>query len=658
MKSSVVTLTLLHIFCCLRLSLPIHGFLLKFQLQGSHPHPPCCTLDRALGISPSSSSPLPPQDDEKEIQDPHSRHDLKSLNWNIPNLFGARSEIPGSASPHKHLNDIYRAGLKAKTQQLQSFHPTPTYSGTENGPSWNYKANTKASASASTLANISLPNPELEKVRRFLAIHPNDNDLGHDGRFATGTNFISLQANLVFSMDRPLTYMQEVISPYSDMRFTSTSPDMCPQFRTTPRNSISDQGEEAVVFCPGLHTSLLQSTRQRKYLSQVMNGMDISLLHVGTHVCPPPIIPEDVEKIQVYLTADTVVALRALDIVLDCDNEFQAKCECKASNDGGWYGLTLHELDLLRAWQWQPGSDTNPNEEDQLVDTLVKLLDVAVENEYKFVAHSRTVTSAPTAYRKEPHLVLLAYSATARAIATAVARWKQQATSTSPINHKNGMNSLRNIGLSPGKAHELLRKAVTIVTIAGLCHSDTYPDGPAYLHISMYDDSLAAPFQNEATGTGQDAVVLRAFSPYLYDTNSNYDRSCASISLADDAHNPEASAIQFLSLVMRKNGMHGQGFRQLYNEGSKPTSQADVGPSYWVNYYVNKVGELDIPPSEELLAAMIQATGGDRWLLTPLHLRDEDDEILPDSNNAESTITENFGYGVYEEIVDACGLMK
>jgi len=654
-----------QIFCFLCVAITTHGFLLKYQFHGGHSRPPCCPFDVALGLNS-------PQDDEKEIRRPHPHpgHEVKSIKWNIPNLLRAHSDMSGLVSPNYYLNEIYRAGLKAQAQQLQPIQSTPStlYSDNEKGPSRNSKGNN----SDNTIATISLPNNELERVRRFLDIHLEDNDLGHNGRFGSGNSFVSLQANLVFSMDKPLTYIHDVLSSSENDNGQTTSPEAGMPFQIkNKRSSSSNQVEEVVVFCPGLHTPLSQSTRQREYLSQVLNGMNISLLHLGTHTRTSSLQTTSEEfdsKIQVYLTKDTIFALKALDMVLDCDCDSPAEFNCEHYVDGGWYELTLHELDLLRAlvaWQVEPGSHSDVNhqrqEEDQLVDTLVKLIDVAVQNESQSShAYGRafTSTSTSTAERNEPHLVLLAYSATSRAIATAVARWKKQATATvtSHIGHETGTSSFRNTGLSTAEAQFLLRQAVTVVTIAGLCHTDAYPDGPAYLHVSMYDDPLAAPFQPPVDGAGQDAVVLRSWSPYLYDANSNNDDGCASISLANNAHNPEASAIQFLSLVMRKNGMNGQGFRQFYNEGSKPTPQIDMGPSYFgISYYINKVGELDLPYSEDILAAMIRATGGDRWLLTPLHLRDKGDEILPDCNNAESIITENFGYGVYEEIVDACG---
>ena len=127
---------------------------------------------------------------------------------------------------------------------------------------------------------------------------------------------------------------------------------------------------------------------------------------------------------------------------------------------------------------------------------------------------------------------------------------------------------LRNSGLSQEQAEELLRQAVTVVTIGGLC--PTVPDGPAYIYVSMYDDSLAVELGAAAS---PDAVELKALSPYY---NSN------------DIHNPQASAIQFLSLVLRTNGM--QSFRQLYQAGSQPTPQLDISSKLFaINYHSNKV---------------------------------------------------------------------
>ena len=80
---------------------------------------------------------------------------------------------------------------------------------------------------------------------------------------------------------------------------------------------------------------------------------------------------------------------------------------------------------------------------------------------------------------------------------------------------------------------------------------------------------------------------------------------------------------------------------------------------------MHKVGELDLPSSEEdLLEAIIYVTGGERWLLGEMGEVGEKEKgwwrrlmtmmVMMDSGIAEGIITDHFGYGVYDEIVEVC----
>lgn len=517
------------------------------SVQGFLPQPPSSSCYRSSPIRYSASDD-PGFDRDRPSK---SNNQLLELKWNVRKLFNATSDTDASILVGQScLKDIYQEIISSPQEDLV---PQQSRTDEEGLPT-----------------PVDLKNSELEKVRLFLQSYPNF-DMGHAGRFGVGDDHFSLQANLVFAMDQPLRYLQEHLS-YS-------------------ASSSNRNKEEVVVFCPGPQTSLSQSARQQEYLSRVLDGMPLAVLHTGMHH----------EATKAYLSADAVLSLRSLDLMVD---------STASPIEGGLYQLQPPELDLLRSVvAWESDAEFV---EDPLVESLVKLIDMAV--------HS-VRTDQP-----EPRLVLVAYSATARALSVALNRWKHLAT-----NHNH---QLRNSGLGPSKASALLRQAVTIVTIGGLCQS--YPDGPAYIHVSMHDDRLTTQ------AGGQDAVVLQALSPYHTTTDETS-------LLAHDAHNPQASAIQFLSLTLRKNGL--TSFQQLYQAGSLPTPKLDIAPKLFaLNYYSNKMGELDLP-NDDLLASMIRATGGQRWLEHPI---DDEDDILPDCLNAEATIAEHFGYGVYEEIVEAC----
>lgn len=213
----------------------------------------------------------------------------------------------------------------------------------------------------------------------------------------------------------------------------------------------------------------------------------------------------------------------------------------------------------------------------------------------------------------------------------------------------------------------MLHRALTVVTFGNVCRS--FCGGPAYIHVSMLDDpwskalgaTAATPSPNADTNGGRDAVYFHALSPYEYSrdggrSDDEHDAISTGGLRAHNAHNPHACGMQFLALIMRINGI--RSFRALYDAARyvDPTAVLDIDPSHFaVNY--GKHGDLVIPPrmDDELLPAMIRATGGDRWLWRNDDGDDEDFEsFVPDEIEATSHLEESFGYSAYEEIHDTC----
>ncbi len=87
--------------------------------------------------------------------------------------------------------------------------------------------------------------------------------------------------------------------------------------------------------------------------------------------------------------------------------------------------------------------------------TLNRLLDVALDNA---LANDAT----------QPHLVLMVYSRATSEMAAALQQWKTKALTK--VSSKK-------------QFEELLAKAVTVVTLGAA--SNWFPDGPAYIHVSM-----------------------------------------------------------------------------------------------------------------------------------------------------------------------------
>ena len=306
-------------------------------------------------------------------------------------------------------------------------------------------------------------------------------------------------------------------------------------------------------------------------------------------------------------------------------------------------------------------------EDTGLRRTVRKLVDCAVvavqrqdaEGEAEGGGTSPASRAAASKAEKEPGLVLMAYSRSTIDVAQALQDWKDMASRT----------------IDPGDVEDLLKRAVTVVTVGTV--SDRFPDGPAYLHVHMSDDPLVEALgccsTNRERG-GRDAVYLEASSPYRGRPNTV------------DAHNMGACVVQFLSVLLRVNGT--RTFRGLYNLASQRIL-SDLPPSYFMTCQQSTA--MDVPPNleDELIPAMIRATGGDRWLWdsgTSLGLDcgggggDDDDDVyddydyvynyddddddyvynygdcpIPTEEEADMILEHQYGYDAYDEIAVKSG---
>lgn len=108
-----------------------------------------------------------------------------------------------------------------------------------------------------------------------------------------------------------------------------------------------------------------------------------------------------------------------------------------------------------------------------------------------------------------------------------------------------------------GKKEECLQQmseGLTVMTIGASAKS--WLDGPAYIHLSSWDDVIARTFCNAHRNTmaGKDAIFLHNHSPYKK---------------TFDSHNFQAGTAQFLSVVMLQNEV--TSFRELWCLGQYKT---------------------------------------------------------------------------------------
>jgi hypothetical protein len=351
------------------------------------------------------------------------------------------------------------------------------------------------------------------------------------------------------------------------------------------------------------------------------------------------------------------------------------------------YRLRARDLDIIHTVLSRDGSVSLPrtvgdkylgSDTKGLKDTLIRLIDIAVRSVREEKLSSSSGTSSP-------HLVLMTYSATSNVLVAALSEWKNRVTTPIEGSHQHlsdnestkafcrdgvgvgvdensGGDNLRRKVFSEQEAELLLHKALTVVTISSL--SQGFVDGPAYIHVSMNDDSLASTLgvsKSNPEGGGKDAVIIQALSPYLYDDEDENDTSSKSSCIyKNDAHNIDSCVMQFLSLVRRINGV--TSFREMYNVGiaNSDEKKLDISASLFA-VDIRSVGQLIIPPRIdcELIPAMIRATGGERWLWNPEFQLGEGGvegfySPLPSLEYAQAELENQLGYNSYDEIVEKC----
>lgn len=444
-----------------------------------------------------------------------------------------------------------------------------------------------------------------------------------------------MQANAVFAMDNPLTFIREALTCGKSSRSIDT--DQCK--------------DETIIFVPGLHSrhenersnhklgEWQTSSSRVKYYSRILEGIPIAQLYSGSYI--------DQKNLHIELTSDTFNALRSFGLLDEqniASNFSQHNKYNGSENEPFRCQLRTKDMDVIRAVlsSVQPTSihlpprNYNNDNEEQLKKSMISLIDIAVRS------YSEEENSSA-----QPHLVFITYSATCNILASALSDWKDQI--------------MRVQFFTEEKLELLLRETITIVTIGGL--SKDYIDGPAYIHVSMHDDIISSTLgasKQHPEGGGKDAVYLHGISPYTTSiaTIDDWQRNTYDI-YGNDAHNMDACAIQFLSLVQRINGV--SSFRQMYDFANDEGLNLDLKASLFALNY-NKIGQLEMPPhlDNELLPSMIRATGGERWLWDPSFQLGEEgvdgsESPLPSMCDAEAELTQQFGYGVYDEIVEQCG---
>lgn len=197
-------------------------------------------------------------------------------------------------------------------------------------------------------------------------------------------------------------------------------------------------------------------------------------------------------------------------------------------------------------------------------------------------------------------------------------------------------------------AAKKLREGLTILTIA--CSATNWPDGPAYVHLSSWDDPMAQVFcnANQNSGAGADAVFLHNETPYPGTIES---------------HNFQGGTLQFLTVLMLYNKV--RSIRELWELGNDHSGISQYENPYLISSFPKFLfyrarslfgikpsdvggGKIKIPTNiNDLVDAMISVTDGTEYLwdkdeamkiCRPIPSKDEAVEMLSRELKAKEEI--------------------
>ena len=416
----------------------------------------------------------------------------------------------------------------------------------------------------------------LAPYRRFTSIY--SNSINHTGRFAvppdhSDDNPISMLPDAVFAMESPLEFLPSTLS--------------------TPLDSKYPAVDETVVIISEESTSF-DNSQDLLHFAAKLYGYSVGFCQVRN---PCQELPAD-PTVRNAIARDLIPVLKEKELLLSADSK-------EVGGVGSSETISAHDLRLLsmvcqtKNSQTFMGGSRDENEDSstrRIERTIYKLMDTAIQNEMD----------------DDNHLVLILHGGSATSFASALARWKQD--------HRE-VND------------DIIKSKLTIITLGALV-TEPLPSGPAYLHISMMDDSLTSfqsrPDVDRLGGGSDDSVWLQSYAPYEDSL---------------DSHSLSASLLPYLAILLKVNGT--RSFRRLQELATSKISYDIPKKMHAFDYPTTR---LHVPPNmdEELLPAMIVASGAYQ------HVISTDLNLLPSEDEARAIMEEQFGYDSYDEIVDLC----
>mmetsp|Transcript_14636 Transcript_14636/g.21845 ORF Transcript_14636/g.21845 Transcript_14636/m.21845 type:complete len:481 (-) Transcript_14636:131-1573(-) len=418
---------------------------------------------------------------------------------------------------------------------------------------------------------IALPD-HFVPLRRFLRHSSKRENYNHQGCFrifhddeesSSSSSSISFPSNLLFSMDRPFSFIRDSLSYHSNASRDKKGGMMC-------------DNSEAVVWCSNHNYSSNGYTGTRnselECASRVLDDMPFAQLYMGSSAISgmgkdngndrkngaDKIVNGGIsssdgasststrnnEDGKVFeLDLETIGILESMGVLLEVNAESKNDSSNSGDMDMNMCGtmvrchiksrdleviqavLSSHESinDNSKSYQEEkqhPHPHDHPQEQMQ---TIIKMINVAVN----------AIKKDPLNQSNEPHLVLMAHSISASMVACAISTWKREKLRSIDLGREwdSQEEQQQQQHQAKSRIEDLLHQAVTVITFGNV--SRMFCDGPAYIHISMWDDpwtnALGSMKTNSKSG-GRGAVYFHAWSPYEYDSTKSGSSSSTSTS--------------------------------------------------------------------------------------------------------------------------------
>lgn len=472
-------------------------------------------------------------------------------------------------------------------------------------------------------------------------------DEGHSGRYSVPQccdGRASISVHYVLAQSDPNAYIVRhlTLPPPAACRISYSSAPTVDSALTnnhsaSTSNCRTDDYNNIVMFSPGIntlhegnvnHPRNLPAFERIVFYSRVMQCVPFTHLHLGTHIDQPEFIinathrrllrygiravTRSSKKIMRDDSALKIYALKELrhEQTQQRTGIFHLHGRGLDVLQGCLSGLDVVDTPLKAAYRRLLEHACFPTQKTQNTDDVNnRCSDTMLDAKKKLTAPHSFSSSSTTANHR--HFTIMAYSRSSIELKAALYQFISSTCQTHRI--------------SRSAVERRLRERLTVVTIG--CACTRFPDGPAYIHASTYEDGLVKSFgvskNHRSTEAGKDAIFLHCHFPFNRESQ--------------DTHNFSVCVCPLLAIVLACNRTNS--FRTVWEmaHGGKLAMPRDV---------------------ENVVKAIVVLTGGLEWLWdkdSALMSMDRDKD-LPTKKEAISIVARAVGKGYAVRMIELFGL--